>query len=150
MKSSILFWFSLFLQEHLIILVQYMWLGDMAGLISKIDRSSMGPLPACYYSTLKSLIKSMLRENPEHRPSCLFTRETKLHCTTHHADKSFVESQSRNSSSSDKDSLTASEKSMTELIVNCDFEASDTDMASTDDGMDYGPIGQTLASYTLT
>ncbi|XP_042520876.1 serine/threonine-protein kinase Nek6-like isoform X3 [Macadamia integrifolia] len=68
MKSSILFWFSLLLQEHLIILVQYMWLGDMAGLISKIDRSSMGPLPACYYSTLKSLINSMLRENPEHRP----------------------------------------------------------------------------------
>uniref|UniRef100_A0ACD5U1L1 Uncharacterized protein n=1 Tax=Avena sativa TaxID=4498 RepID=A0ACD5U1L1_AVESA len=42
---------------------------DMAGLISKINRSAMGPLPTCYSSSMKSLIKIMLRKNPEHRPT---------------------------------------------------------------------------------
>lgn len=42
---------------------------DLDGLISKINRSSIGTLPPCYSPSLKTLIKGMLRKNPEHRPT---------------------------------------------------------------------------------
>ncbi|PSS15650.1 Serine/threonine-protein kinase [Actinidia chinensis var. chinensis] len=42
---------------------------DMAGLINKINRSSISPLPILYSSTLKQIIKSMLRKSPEYRPT---------------------------------------------------------------------------------
>ncbi|XP_065855636.1 serine/threonine-protein kinase Nek6-like [Euphorbia lathyris] len=42
---------------------------DMAGLINKINRSTISPLPIIYSSSLKQIIKSMLRKSPEHRPT---------------------------------------------------------------------------------
>ncbi|XP_019199532.1 PREDICTED: serine/threonine-protein kinase Nek6-like isoform X4 [Ipomoea nil] len=42
---------------------------DMAGLVSKINRSAIGPLPPCYSPSMKTLIKGMLRKNPENRPT---------------------------------------------------------------------------------
>ncbi|XP_042476354.1 serine/threonine-protein kinase Nek5-like isoform X2 [Macadamia integrifolia] len=134
---------------------------DMAGLISKINHSSIGPLPACYSPTLKSIIKSMLRKNPEHRPNASeiikhpylqpYVDQYRISSTlpsacspekpistAHHAQKSMAESQSSNTSSSDKGSLISGEKNMMELMVNCNHKAAAvTDMASTDDGMDY-------------
>lgn len=42
---------------------------DMTGLINKINRGSLSPLPIIYSSNLKQIIKSMLRKNPDHRPT---------------------------------------------------------------------------------
>ncbi|CAA2992257.1 serine/threonine-protein kinase Nek6-like isoform X2 [Olea europaea var. sylvestris] len=42
---------------------------DMAALVKKINRSTISPLPTVYSSTLKQVIKSMLRRSPEHRPT---------------------------------------------------------------------------------
>nr|BAD17425.1 serine/threonine-protein kinase Nek4-like [Oryza sativa Japonica Group] len=42
---------------------------DMASLINKINRSSISPMPPIYSSSLKQIVKSMLRKNPEHRPT---------------------------------------------------------------------------------
>ncbi|KAL3533850.1 hypothetical protein ACH5RR_007371 [Cinchona calisaya] len=42
---------------------------DMTGLINKINRCSISPLPILYSSTLKQIIKTMLRKSPEHRPT---------------------------------------------------------------------------------
>ncbi|XP_047942410.1 serine/threonine-protein kinase Nek6-like [Salvia hispanica] len=42
---------------------------DMNGLINKINRSLISPMPIVYSSTLKQIIKSMLRKSPEHRPT---------------------------------------------------------------------------------
>ncbi|XP_059430366.1 serine/threonine-protein kinase Nek6-like [Corylus avellana] len=42
---------------------------DLSGLVNKINRSYMSPLPIVCSSALKQLIKSMLRNNPDHRPT---------------------------------------------------------------------------------
>ncbi|KAE8688739.1 Serine/threonine-protein kinase Nek5 [Hibiscus syriacus] len=99
---------------------------DMAGLISKINRSS---LPSFYSPSLKTLIKGMLRKNPEHRPCasellkhpylqpyvdqyrpCFSYTSTKCSLNTHISPgresrnnrKNMAESQNSNSSCSEK------------------------------------------------
>ncbi|XP_073043110.1 serine/threonine-protein kinase Nek6-like [Primulina eburnea] len=42
---------------------------DMVGLINKINKCLLSPFPHIYSSTLKQIIKSMLRKCPEHRPT---------------------------------------------------------------------------------
>ncbi|XP_020112296.1 serine/threonine-protein kinase Nek6 isoform X2 [Ananas comosus] len=42
---------------------------DITGLVNKINRSSISPMPTTYSPELKQLIKCMLRKNPEHRPT---------------------------------------------------------------------------------
>ncbi|KAK8282330.1 hypothetical protein V6Z12_D08G019300 [Gossypium hirsutum] len=49
---------------------------DMAGLVNKINRSSISPLPTMYSSALKQLIRTMLRKSPEHRPTLIHAPET--------------------------------------------------------------------------
>ncbi|KAK1310412.1 Serine/threonine-protein kinase Nek5 [Acorus calamus] len=131
---------------------------DMAGLISKINRSSMGPLPPCYSSSMKSLIKSMLRKNPDQRPNAaeilrhpylqpyihqyrpssdpVTNSPDKPISTTHRSPKNMSESQGSSRSSSDKDSLRSSEKTGSGVVSDSDHnKATDSENTSMDGGV---------------
>ncbi|PRQ32592.1 putative protein kinase NEK family [Rosa chinensis] len=137
---------------------------DMAGLISKINRSSIGPLPSCYSPSLKTLIKGMLRKNPEHRPSATevlkhpylqpyveqyrpsFITRTAISLdkpisAARESRRHMAESQNSNGSSSDKDSLRSIEKHIPEMESNCDNRTNETYLISLDDdeGSEHGP-----------
>ncbi|OIW08468.1 hypothetical protein TanjilG_03144 [Lupinus angustifolius] len=130
---------------------------DMAGLISKINRSSIGPLPPCYPPSLKILIKSMLRKSPEHRPTAsevlkhpylqpyvvqyrpsfnpppISRSPEKPISSAHRPRKNKAESQNSNSSSSDKDSLMLNERNIGTSVPKCDNKGTDTDATLIDD-----------------
>ncbi|GMH12682.1 hypothetical protein Nepgr_014523 [Nepenthes gracilis] len=125
---------------------------DMAGLISKINRSSIGPLPSCYSPSLKALIKGMLRKSPEHRPTAsellkhpylqpyvnqyrpsITPSPDKPVCTAHNARKNMDESQTSSGSCSDKDSSISTEKNIPVMTFGYESKAADTDMAYKDE-----------------
>lgn len=133
---------------------------DMAGLISKINRSSIGPLPPCYSPSLKTLIKSMLRKNPEHRPNASEILKhsylqpyveqyrqspispRKALTPARDVRKNMAESQSSNSSCSDRDSLVSSEKIMRPTVCSCDKKTSEVDLASVDEEVGSQPLAE--------
>ncbi|XP_014490420.1 serine/threonine-protein kinase Nek5 isoform X1 [Vigna radiata var. radiata] len=129
---------------------------DMAGLISKINRSSIGPLPPCYSPSLKTLIKGMLRKNPEHRPTasevlkhpyllpyvdqyrssfCTPTASSpeKPISAVHHHRKSKPEGQNSSSSSTEKDSLMSIMKDTANAVQKCDSKRTELDLTSIED-----------------
>ncbi|CAI8616206.1 unnamed protein product [Vicia faba] len=138
---------------------------DMAGLISKINRSSIGPLPPCYSPSLKILIKGMLRKSPEHRPTAsevlkhpylqpyvdqyrpsfapltAFSPEKPL-SSVNDTKKHMAESQNSTSSSSDKDSLMSIERNIaTTTPKSDDSKATEIDVALiNDDGSEQEAI----------
>ncbi|XP_038991954.1 serine/threonine-protein kinase Nek5-like isoform X2 [Hibiscus syriacus] len=127
---------------------------DMAGLISKINRSAIGPLPSCYTPSLKTFIKCMLRKNPEHRPSASellrhpylqphvdqyspsFSSPS-LNCpadkhisSCRDNRKNMDESQNSSSSCSDQDSLISNDRNTSTVVSNANNEVINTDSLS--------------------
>ncbi|KAL4304207.1 hypothetical protein GQ457_10G007370 [Hibiscus cannabinus] len=134
---------------------------DMAGLISKINRSAIGPLPSCYSPLLKTLIKGMLRKNAENRPSA--SELLKHPYLQPHVDqyrpsfsfpsmkcsadkhissgrdnrKNMDESRNSNSSCSDKDSLLSNDGNTSTVVSNSNNEVINSAISNDDkDGIE--------------
>ncbi|WJX69006.1 non-specific serine/threonine protein kinase [Trifolium repens] len=147
---------------------------DMDGLISKINRSAIGALPPCYSPSLKTLIKGMLRKNPEHRPSasdilkhpCLQTyvhqyrsslcppsasSPEKPISAVHFPWKNMAESENSNSWGGDKGSLMSNERNAVKAIPMGDNKITEVDLASIDDnGSDLlMPVGKGINSSNV-
>ncbi|XVE79174.1 hypothetical protein DITRI_Ditri14bG0036800 [Diplodiscus trichospermus] len=120
---------------------------DMAGLISKINRSSIGPLPSCYSPSLKTLIKGMLRKNPEHRPSAsellkhpYLQAYVDQYCpsfccpsTNCSEDKHITTAHDHRKNMADRlDCLLSSDRNTATMVSNSNSKATDTDSISND------------------
>ncbi|KAK2370098.1 serine/threonine-protein kinase Nek5 [Trifolium repens] len=146
---------------------------DMDGLISKINRSAIGALPPCYSPSLKTLIKGMLRKNPEHRPSasdilkhpCLQTHVHQYRSSlcppsasspekpisaVHVPRKNMAERENSNSWSSDKGSLMSNERNAAKAALKGDKKITEVDLASIDNnGSDLMPGGKGINSSNV-
>ncbi|KAK9027487.1 hypothetical protein V6N11_067320 [Hibiscus sabdariffa] len=130
---------------------------DMAGLISKINRSAIGPLPSCYSPLLKTLIKGMLRKNAENRPSasellkhpylqphvdqyrpsfsfpsmkCSADQHISSGCDNR---KNMDESRNSNSSCSDKDSSLSNDRNTSTVVSNSNNEVINSAISNDDE-----------------
>lgn len=145
---------------------------DMAGLISKINRSAIGTLPSMYSPSLKRLIKTMLRKNPEHRPTAAellsdpFFRPYISQCLAeghfmtagspcrqiskvHDVEENVEDSPNSGHSSSEKDCLSSNGKSNQSVV--CEYEGSPRDMLNGDDlngDGDVEDVGQSWPSHS--
>ncbi|XP_039686671.1 serine/threonine-protein kinase Nek5 isoform X3 [Medicago truncatula] len=129
---------------------------DLDGLISKINRSSIGTLPPCYSPSLKTLIKGMLRKNPEHRPTAsdilkhpYLQPYVHQYCSSlcspsasspekpifavHVPRKNMAESEESNSSSSDKGGLMSNKRNVSKAAPMGDEKITEVDLSMIDD-----------------
>ncbi|CAI8592832.1 unnamed protein product [Vicia faba] len=130
---------------------------DMGGLISKINRPSIGALPPCYSPSLKILIKGMLRKNPEHRPTAseilkhpYLQPYVHQYCSplcppaaasfpekpisvVHDPRKNMVQSENSNSLRGGKGNLMLNERNIAKAAPKGDDKITEVDIALTDD-----------------
>lgn len=126
---------------------------DLDGLISKINRSSIGTLPPCYSPSLKTLIKGMLRKNPEHRPTAsdilkhpYLQPYVHQYCSSlcspsasspekpifavHVPRKTMAESEKSNSSCSEKGGLMSNKRNVSKAAPKGDDKITEVDLSS--------------------